>query len=213
MDSFEMLFAVVGLIIALTILIPTGIGLFAAAFGNLSESKKLKKAQDSIQNAGHVNGVICDAALVQDNTAYPLHYKYSIQYTDTYGQVHRAFIGISTKQPLLYAVGMPVSLIQLPAPVLDVPSEVLDPMRGADGLLPEKIRFRTYYSFPVDETSTLMFEEDYHALHTELGTKSEKAEKVFKATLVFGIVMCVLVAAAILGLIALLNADTYNPVM
>lgn len=211
MDAISLIFWILGLFLLAYMLFFGTVGLLVAAIANHIQSGKLKKAQEALQNVGRLKGVISDAALVQDNSAHPLHYKYSVQYTDIYGQVRRAFIGISTNQPLGYAVGMPVSLVQLSAPVLDVPAEVLDPNRGANGMLPDKIRFRLYHGVPVDETATLMFEDDYNNLYETLGTKSQKLEKISKVTLVLGIIALVLFAASVFGLIALFNVDTSHP--
>ena len=117
-----------------------------------------------------MNGRIADAEIVTlhlpEGTQY--HHKYAFLYEDDNHVTRRAFLGISATTTLPYQIGETVPLRVFRQPVLRPEADAFDPARGADGRLPGLIAFRRWLGRPVDETGTVMREEDFVPLSREL---------------------------------------------
>lgn len=143
--------------------------------GYLSERKKRLNAVAKTADSYVVNGKIADAEAVtiheKDTVRY--HHKFAVRYADENNTERRAYLGISTTTPLPYRVGDPIPLRIMPVPVLTPLADAFDPNRGADGKLPGLIAFRSWLGRPVDETGTVMPEEDYIQLMKDLEAAAE----------------------------------------
>lgn len=143
--------------------------------GYLSERKKRLDAVAKTADSYVVNGRIADAEAVtiheKDTVRY--HHKFAVRYADENNTERRAYLGISTTTPLPYRVGDPIPLRIMPVPVLTPLADAFDPNRGADGKLPGLIAFRSWLGRPVDETGTVMPEEDYIQLMKDLEAAAE----------------------------------------
>lgn len=143
--------------------------------GYLSERKKRLDAVAKTADSYVVNGKIADAEAVtiheKDTVRY--HHKFAVRYADENSTERRAYLGISTTTPLPYRVGDPIPLRIMPVPVLTPLADAFDPNRGADGKLPGLIAFRSWLGRPVDETGTVMPEEDYIQLMKDLEAAAE----------------------------------------
>ncbi len=143
--------------------------------GYLSERKKRLDAVAKTADSYVVNGKIADAEAVtiheKDTVRY--HHKFAVRYADENNTERRAYLGISTTTPLPYRVGDPIPLRIMPVPVLTPLADAFDPNRGADGKLPGLIAFRSWLGRPVDETGTVMPEEDYIQLMKDLEAAAE----------------------------------------
>lgn len=160
--------------------------LLTFGFLDRTETRKTAKYLEQLEDSTELEGVITDAAVVQDNKPLPYHYKYALMYQDSQMQPHRAFLGISTKHLLQFAVGQSIRLRVLKQPLLDVPDDAVDIRRGGDGRLPGKIRFRMIHGVPVDETSTLMLAADYHILYNKYMNKQRRQSRNSKGMLIAG---------------------------
>lgn len=143
--------------------------------GYLSERKKRLAASARTADSYVVNGRISDAEAVpiHDRSETQYHHKFSVRYTDDNNTERRAYLGIRTTTPLPYRVGDPIPLRIFPEPVLTPLADAFDPTRGADGKLPGLIAFRSWLGRPVDETGTVMPEEDYIQLMKDLESEAE----------------------------------------
>ncbi|MBR3446977.1 MAG: hypothetical protein IKH27_04145 [Oscillospiraceae bacterium] len=143
--------------------------------GYLSERKKRLDAVAKTADSYVVNGKIADAEAVtiheKDTVRY--HHKFAVRYADENNTERRAYLGISTTTPLPYRVDDPIPLRIMPVPVLTPLADAFDPNRGADGKLPGLIAFRSWLGRPVDETGTVMPEEDYIQLMKDLEAAAE----------------------------------------
>ena len=82
-------------------------------------------------------------------------------FTGADGMPHRAFLSVSSAAPLNTPVGSSLQIAVFPAPLAQVPQAAFDPMRGADGRLPEHVMQAAVNGIPLDETGTVMLAADY----------------------------------------------------
>lgn len=182
----SVLFIVFMILMIMILIVMVVIGFLAGGLGSFLGGRSAKRDLQKLASAYPVTGVITDAQLVFDDSPMPYHYKYALQYTGQDGVSHRAFLGISTNMPLYYAVGQPAQLRLMQQPLMDVPPDAVDPMRGADGRLPGMIRFRIWNGVPVDETATVMLESDYTRLCSELSARQKKMGTLTWILLIIG---------------------------
>lgn len=166
-------FSIILLLLALFFCISLLIGFFAAGIASFRERKRIIAAKRKTAASYPAAGVILDAKLVQDPpyVKNPLHYKYSIRYADLSGVQHRAFIGISTYAPLMYAPGQAVEVHLFQESVIVPDANAFDPARGTAGMIDCPISFRKWLDKPVDETGTVMLEHDYQELAADFDKK------------------------------------------
>lgn len=166
--------------IVLVILVSAVAGMLIATVAGgglayLSERKKRLAAAAGTADSYVVNGRISDAETVpiheKDSVQY--HHKLAVRYADENNTERRAYLGITTTTPLPCRVGDPIPLRIFPKPVLTPLADAFDPTRGADGKLPGLIAFRSWLGRPVDETGTVMPEEDYIQLMKDLESAAE----------------------------------------
>lgn len=172
-DEFKPLFSILLMVILLILCISVVIGLFAAGIASFRERKRLLAARQKTAASYPTDGVILDAQLIQEppTTIHPLHYKYSIRYTDSMGVQHRAFIGISSNSPLQYAPGDAVRLQLFQQSVIVPDAYAFDPNRGKSGMIDCLISFRKWLDQPIDETGTVMLERHYQEIDAEINQK------------------------------------------
>lgn len=160
-----------------------------------SERKVKEKSCNVYRENAILEGMITDAALVQERSSKPYRYRYAVLYRDQNGQDRRAFIGIQTDRVLSYAVGMKVVLRQFPRTLVPLREEdkrfVLDPMRGADGRVPERVRFTVFQGTAMDETGTLMLESDYETMMDHTNHSISQMKKASKVLNIIGLVLLV----------------------
>ena len=119
-------------------------------------------------------------------------YFFSLHYPGADGQIHRAFVAVRTPAALNAQVGMPVQLAVFLNPVITPSPSALDPMRGADGMLPPQVALCTWLRRPIDETGTVMFADDYRNAITQ-------AEKKNKTDLIVGLVLTGILLLRVIG--------------
>lgn len=143
--------------------------------GYLSERKKRLNAVAKTADSYVVNGRIADAetVTVHEKDTVKYHHKFAVRYADENRTERRAYLGISTTTPLPCRIGDMIPLRIMPTPVLEPLADAFDPSRGADGKLPGLIAFRCWLGRPVDETGTVMPEEDYIQLMKDLEAAAE----------------------------------------
>lgn len=149
------------------------LGCIGGAVASFRERKRRMRAYSQTAASYSVEGVFLDAQLVQDppGTPDPLHYKYSIRYQDVNGGQHRAFLGISTARPLYFAAGQTVSLHIMQQSVIVPDTDAFNPSRGANGIIDCPISFRKWLGKPIDETGTVLFEQDFQQVSADLQAK------------------------------------------
>lgn len=166
--------------ILLIVIISAAAGALIAAvagggLGYLSERKKRLAAAAKTADSYVVNGRIADAetVTVHEKDTVKYHHKFAVRYADENNTERRAYLGISTTTPLPCRIGDMIPLRIMPTPVLEPLADAFDPSRGADGKLPGLIAFRSWLGRPVDETGTVMPEEDYIQLMKDLESAAE----------------------------------------
>ena len=160
-------------------LISLVIGAAAGAAGAHRDAKSLHQAETITANSLRTVGTYADVQVVQDTvpTAVPLHYKLSVQFVGTDGLLHRAFIGINSAHQLPIQIGGSVRLCVFPAPLIKPDERAFDPNRGADGRITDVIRFCAWMGAPVDETGTVMREEDMLCMCDDLRARVKQSER------------------------------------
>ena len=166
--------------IVLVILVSAVAGMLIATVAGgglayLSERKKRLAAVAGTAESYVVNGRIADLETVpiHEKNGVQYHHKFAVRYADENQTERRAYLGMTTTTPLPCRVGDPIPLRIFPKPVLTPLADAFDPARGADGKLPGLIAFRSWLGRPVDETGTVMPEEDYIQLMKDLEAAAE----------------------------------------
>ena len=175
----SLLFSIIVLYLAIVAILRFVTTVVGAVVAHLSERKQRRLLQIKTMDSICVNGRIADAEIVTlhlpEGTQY--HHKYAFLYEDDNHVTRRAFLGISATTTLPYQIGETVPLRVFRQPVVRPEADAFDPARGADGRLPGLIAFRRWLGRPVDETGTVMREEDFVPLSRELDELRELDRK------------------------------------
>lgn len=185
MGEAILIFIIIIIMLA-TALISLVIGAAAGAAGAHRDAKNLRQAETITANALRTDGIYTDVQVVQDaqRSAVPLHYKLSVQFVGTDGLLHRAFIGINSAQELPLAIGGSVRICVFPVPLIKPDERAFDPSRGADGRITDVIRFCAWMGAPIDETGTVMREEDMQQMCDDLRARVKRSMWVHNIMLV-----------------------------
>ncbi len=180
MERVKALIPLLILFILLCLFIAIVFALGAACIALFRERKRLLDAKHKTVASYATDGVILDARLVQDQStpASPLHNKYSILYSDSTGVQHRAFIGIDSNVPLKYTIDDTVQLHLFQQSVIVPDARAFDPNRGQNGKIDCAISFRKWLNKPIDETGTVMLEQDYLELEQEIERNLSSRQKL-----------------------------------
>ena len=160
----------------LFLLLVSVVGAAAGAVAAHRDEKNQRRAAALAGSSSPVEGIYADIRIVKDQrAAETLHYKLSVRYPGADGYDHRAYIGINAAQPLPIRVGDSVQLRIFPVPLIRPDQDALDPERGSDGMIRDQIRFCAWMGAPIDETGTVMREEDLLALTGQLRKRAVRA--------------------------------------
>ena len=175
----EFFFAAAVTVVLVTLVTIAAISLIMTVAGGgiakLSERKHRRTAIAKTEDSYVVSGTIADAEAIttQEENGTHYHHKYAVRYDDDNGTPRRAYLGITTTTPLPYRIGEAVPLRIFRVPVLQPLADAYAPARGTDGKLPGLIAFRSWLGRPVDETGTVMREEDFIPLSKDLDEQAE----------------------------------------
>ncbi len=175
----EYLFAAAVTVVLISLVTAAAFSLILTVAGGgiskISERRQRKKALAKTEGSYVVSGTIADAETIttQTENGTQYHHKYAVRYDDDNGTPRRAYLGITTTTPLPYRIGEAVPLRIFQTPVLQPLADAYDPARGSDGRLPGLIAFRSWLGRPVDETGTVMREEDFIPLAKDLEEQAE----------------------------------------
>ena len=182
-----LLFVGIAMIIVAAVIVQIFLGVIIWLFVRRSRRlKELNRAPEPM----FCTGTVADLRCAPDPRMFV--YFFSLHYPGADGQTHRAFLGIRTPIALNAQVGMPVQLAVFLNPVITPSPSALDPMRGADGMLPPQVELCTWLGRPIDETGTVMFADDYRNAVTQ-------AEKKNKTDLIVGLVLTGILLLHLIG--------------
>lgn len=159
---------------SVALLLLTAVGaIFAAGWAFRRDGIAQRTAAHRLSGGRTAEGILTDVSAVpaEEGHETPLNYRLAVRFTGSDGADHRVLLGIPSAEKCGFAVGSPVTLRLLSAPVIEPAADALDPMRCADGKISGSIRFCSFMGKPVDETGTVMLESDYQAFLAESGEK------------------------------------------
>lgn len=174
------------LLLVILIVLAVGVCLFTAAFlAGAYAAHRDRAALGIIEQicgeSAAVQGIYTDVRTVPDPPGTPmpqLHHKLAIRFTGSDGFPRRAFIGISSGEPISAKFGAPVALRVFRNPLIQPDECAFDTTRGADGKIRGMIRFCAWNGAPVDETGTVMRETDLNAMLENVRQKAERSRRL-----------------------------------
>lgn len=186
----SMIFRMLVLTVAVTLIISACVTAIGGVVSNFSERKKRREALRKTTGAVPAEGFLADVRMadVPERSQKQFHYKLSVHYRDTSNTVRRALIGVVSKYPIAFQEGQSIPLRIFRQPLLQPLPDAYDPSRGADGRLPSVIAFRSWLGRPVDETGTVMREEDFVSVTMDLQQKIERSRKALLIWIIAGVI-------------------------
>ena len=121
-----------------------------------------KRLQDSVPVTGRVTQIRENRARIPGKTAFH-DYHVAIAYNRD-GKALTALFGLTSEQPLALTEGSRVKLRLFQYPLMSTTQEAWQRAESSGGFLPDgSVEYRSIRGVSVDETATVMFEEDYPA--------------------------------------------------
>lgn len=150
-----------------------GVVMLAGGIVLLIHAKSKRREEEHSVGAAVRSAQISDLRITKPAGYYVT--EMALIYTGTDGMQHRAFLSVSNSAPLNVQIGSQLSVVVFPTPLTMTPQEAFDPMRGADGRLPEHVIPASVQSIPLDETGTVMLSADYPRWQTQAAHGSRGA--------------------------------------
>ncbi|MCQ2433631.1 MAG: hypothetical protein MJ062_00135 [Oscillospiraceae bacterium] len=180
-DALMLVFCAIGLLI--------GVLLVLIALIPLCMRWKAKLKFRKIKDAAAIEGVVTDADVVQNLTKMEYHYKYALEYYDADVNLCHTYLGITSNQPLQIAVGMKLPLRIVEKPLLRVSQETLEGVRSASERLPAQVHFHEWENAPLDETATIMMEQDYQRIRSTMNSRIRTRGRTAFFLILFGVIL------------------------
>lgn len=166
-DAINSFFVMMIAIVIIGIII-RGIWLLTGAWGLNKLADAAESAEPSyvgrIRSSETVSGVVTQIREIRPGiagTASRRDYQLAVAYPRGNEQL-TALFGLITEEPLAMQEGNRVKLHIFAAPLMQPNAEAWQRARLAAGCLPkESVHYRDFQGIPMDETATVMFEEDF----------------------------------------------------
>ena len=186
----SMIFTMLVLTLAVMLIISACVTAIGGVVSNFAERKKRREALQKTTGAIPAEGILADVRMadVPERSQKQYHYKLSVHYRDASNTVRRALIGVVSKYPIAFQEGQSIPLRIFRQPLLQPLSDAYDPTRGANGRLPAVIAFRAWLGRAVDETGTVMREEDFVSVTMDLQQKIERSRKSLIIWIIAGVI-------------------------